>query len=86
MIEYGVITGPVIPLELQYELSFKAGANLVMVPAMYGLGAPCFVLGKFKSQQATLANHQSRVSIVDPRTGLASRIVDNNLFGYLSFT
>lgn len=78
--------GPVTPTSLEYELNSDAGANLVTIPAMHGTDALCFVLGEFKSLQATLANHQPRVPIVDQTTGKVLRTVDNDTYDYVSIS
>lgn len=86
MVGYGVIMGPVTPVALEYELSMSAGANLVTIPAMHGTDALCYVLGEFKDLQATLANHQTEVPIVDPASGKVLRTVPNNTNDYVSVT
>jgi predicted dehydrogenase len=86
MIGYGVIMGPVTPTELEYELSMGSGANLVTIPAMHGTDALCFVLGEFKDLQATLANHQKKVPVVDRKSGEILRTVDNDTYDYVSIT
>jgi len=78
--------GPVTPTSLEYELDFEAGANLVTIPAMHGTDALCFVVGEFKNLQATLANNQPRMPIVDPASGKVLRTVDNNTYGHVSIS
>jgi predicted dehydrogenase len=86
MIAYGVIMGPVTPISLEYELDIQNGANLVTIPAMHGTDALCYVLGEFKDLQATLANQQHKVPIVDPASGKVLRTVENDTFDYMSIT
>lgn len=86
MFAYGVIMGPVTPVALEYELSLESGANLVTIPAMHGTDALCYVLGEFSDLQATLANHQPKVPIIDPTSGKVLRSVDNNTYDYVSVT
>ncbi len=78
--------GPVTPTTLEYELSKESGANLVTIPAMHGTDALCYVLGEFRDLQATLANHQPKVDVVDPASGQVLRTVDNNTHDYVSIT
>ncbi|KAJ9614594.1 hypothetical protein H2200_002731 [Cladophialophora chaetospira] len=86
MVAYGVIMGEVTPVALEYELSFESGANLVTIPTMHGTDALCYVLGEFESLQATLANHQPEVPIVDPGSGKVLRTVPNDTYDYVSVT
>ncbi len=78
--------GPVTPVALEYELVLENGANLLTIPAMHGTDALCYVLGEFKDLQATLANHQPKVPIVEPTSCKLLRTVHNSTYDYVSVT
>lgn len=54
-----------VPTSFEYSLPIENGANMLTIPAGHAMDALCYVLGEFKDLQATLANNQPKVSVVD---------------------
>lgn len=67
----------------EYSLPLENGANMITIPAGHAMDALCYVLGEFKDLQATLANSQPKVTVVDA-AGNVLRTADKTSHDWMS--
>ncbi|KAJ9646669.1 hypothetical protein H2204_000361 [Knufia peltigerae] len=81
----GVFFGPEAPPSFEYACDIENGANLVTIATGHSLDTLCYVLGEFKELHATLANHRTRMSILDSNNQVV-KVIDKTAHDQVAIT